>query len=437
MDIEQVEALERIAELKRRGLLDDHEVEEAKREILGQTPATSSEVSVTGDPSDHFGAAASKRGFLAIGAIGIVVVIVALVLRDTDDKTSTTAAIQSAAERYGTDQRDDKTSTSAASAGAERGSDLQQKLKTPQDVLHLTETQLFDLARNNGIDLSDPSLNPADLTRRLATKMLPPPEDVDAAFQWILMNHFCQVRWMGFSFNQGLPLPTFDGDYPPTSAGLELRARERACQMDSMLATEILRLHNEGDTEVSAPFEISRDLADSLRKEGYLGTESSSLLRRLALAWLRYAIDAKSSQTSIAAPWAALGVEVHLHSMGPNGWAFEQGEMLDGFEDVLYTNPYLRESFDQLRSSFDEIAAMLYPQLLRLWLASKGTHLVSIDVDNFDSSGSGSGRGAIVSLVYGSGRWSSPGDLSPQDYSAIVDFLENGGVTGVQLRSIQ
>ena len=62
---------------------------------------------------------------------------------------------------------------------------------------------------------------------------------------------------------------------------------------------------------------------------------------------------------------------------------------------------------------------------------------LEIDVDNFDSSGSGSGRGAIVSLVYGSGRWSSPGDLSPQDYSAIVDFLENGGVTGVQLRSIQ
>ena len=57
MDLEKVEALERIADLKRRGLLDDHEVEQAKREILSRTPAESSEVSVAGDPPSPCGGA--------------------------------------------------------------------------------------------------------------------------------------------------------------------------------------------------------------------------------------------------------------------------------------------------------------------------------------------------------------------------------------------
>lgn len=430
---QQVEALERIADLKRRGLLDDHEVEQAKREILSRAPAESSEVPVAGDPSDHFGVAASKRGFLVIGAIGIVAAIGAVVLRDTDDKTSVSAVTQSAAASYGTDQLDDK--TSAASAGAERDSDTQQKLRTAQDVLHLTETELLDLARNHDIDLSDPSLNPADLTRRLATKMIPAPDLVDDAFEWVLMNHFCQVRWMGFWFNQGLPLPTFDGDYPPTSAGLELNASEDACHVSAMLATENIKHHDERG---SAPQQMSLDLADSLMKEEQLGPESAKNLSWLALAWLRYGIEADGSYEHDGG--AALGVHTHLNSMSPNGWYFEEGQVLDGFEDLLYTNPSLRESFDQLRRNFDEIATVLYPQLLRLWLASKGAHLVSIDVDNLDSSGSGTERGAIASLVYGSNWWNSPGapgDLSPQDYPAIVDFLENGGVNGIQLRPIR
>jgi hypothetical protein len=109
MDLEQIEALEQITEMKRRGLLNDEEIEEAKREILGRPPAASSKVSVTEDPSNHFGAAASKRALLIIGAIGIVVVLVALVLRDTDDKVS-------------------------APAGTEKGSEPQQNLETPQDI---------------------------------------------------------------------------------------------------------------------------------------------------------------------------------------------------------------------------------------------------------------------------------------------------------------
>jgi len=109
MDLEQIEALEQITEMKRRGLLNDEEIEEAKREILGRPPAASSKVSVTEDPSNHFGAATSKRALLIIGAIGIVVVLVALVLRDTDDKTS-------------------------APAGTEKSSEPQQNLETPQHV---------------------------------------------------------------------------------------------------------------------------------------------------------------------------------------------------------------------------------------------------------------------------------------------------------------
>ena len=364
MDIEQVEALERIAELKRRGLLDDHEVEEAKREILGRAPATSSELPATESSRHHLDAATSKRALLVIGAIGIVVVIVALVLRDTDDKTSLPVSTEQSSEE---------------------SSEPQQKLKTPQDVLGLTETQIRGIADRNGIDLSDPALDSVDLTKQLAKEMIPSAEWIDEIFQFLVDNHVCQIQWMwtqGLKGNYDAPLPTFnfEGDYPTTSAGLQLRAAERLCERSSLSRNEIIRLHNEGDSDLSFMDETGLNLRDALREEGYLGAESTHQLMNLLPATISYMTTGAVAQSSLPAPWVDLGIAAYIMPLGPNGSAFNSGKLFAGLENVLYSNPYLEESFDQLVMQFEIAARNMYNLALSTWLASKGTHLVSIDV---------------------------------------------------------
>jgi hypothetical protein len=87
MGDEEIEALERVADLQRRGLLTDLEAEEAKSEILGQDPATDAQVPNARKRVGLFESAASKRAMLVSSTIAIVVAIalVVILLSNGDD----------------------------------------------------------------------------------------------------------------------------------------------------------------------------------------------------------------------------------------------------------------------------------------------------------------------------------------------------------------
>ena len=63
MGDEEIEALKRVADLQRRGLLTDLEAEEARSEILGQDPATDAQVPNAGKRVGLFESAAESELF--------------------------------------------------------------------------------------------------------------------------------------------------------------------------------------------------------------------------------------------------------------------------------------------------------------------------------------------------------------------------------------
>ena len=90
MDEEEIEALERIADLQRRGLLTELQAQEAKSEVLRQDQTTGTQVPNPEKQVDRSQFATSKRAMFVSSTIAIVVaiVLVVILLSNGDDEIS-------------------------------------------------------------------------------------------------------------------------------------------------------------------------------------------------------------------------------------------------------------------------------------------------------------------------------------------------------------